>query len=185
MARVHQLGFEQRQVYVRWALDRASFARQTIAQRRVELFAPKRIIVKTELERGPDRIRPAAGGHVFLARREECRAHRRRVFSAAAAPVALLQVADERFILEGKRERRLEWQPQARFGFYPQVIIDLESAVTENFPGIEKVFRIEEVLNLPHYAEQLVAHLLRHVFGARHADAVLGRERSFELPNEC
>ena len=185
MACVHQFGFEQRQVYVRWALDRARFARQTIAQRRVELVTPERIIVKTELERSPDRIRPAAGGHVFLASCEECRAHCRRVFPATAAPIALLQVADERFVLEGKREGRLEWQPQACFRFYPQVIVDLESAVAENFPGIEKVFRIEELLNLPHYAEQLVAHLLRHVFRARHADAVLGRERSFELPNEC
>ena len=64
------------------------------------------------------------------------------------------------------------------------MIVDLEPAVVENFPGIKKIFRIEELLDLPHHAEQFVPDLLRHVFGPRHADTVLGRERSFELPDE-
>ena len=35
-----------------------------------------------------------------------------------------------------------------------------------------------------HHLEQLLAELLAHVFRARDADAVLGGERTFELPHQ-
>ena len=54
----------------------------------------------------------------------------------------------------------------------------------QDFAGIEQVLRVEGRLDLAHQIEQFVAQLLRHEFGARDADAVLGRERSFELPDQ-
>ena len=185
MAGVVQLRLEQRQIYVRRAFDRARFAREAVAKRGIQLRAAQRVVVKTQFQRGPNRIGPSAGGHVFLAGREEGRAHGRRILPATAAAVALLQVAEERFILEGEGERRLERKTQPRLRFDAQVIVDLEPAVAENFAGVKQVFRIEQLLDLPHHVEQLVAHLLGHVFRARHADAMFGGERAFELPNEC
>ncbi len=57
-----------------------------------------------QLKRGADRIRATARGHVFLAGGEKSRAHRGRIFAAAAAAVALLEIADKRFVLEGEGE---------------------------------------------------------------------------------
>ena len=108
VSRIHQLRFQQREIHIRWALNGARFARQTITERRVHLRALQRIVVKTQFESRPDRIGPAASRHVFLARGEKRRAHRRRVFPATAAAVALFQVADERFVFERERQHRLE-----------------------------------------------------------------------------
>ncbi len=57
-------------------------------------------------------------------------------------------------------------------------------AIVENFPGIENIFRIERIFDFAHHFEQLVPELLAHVFRARDADAVLGGERTFELPHQ-
>jgi hypothetical protein len=65
------------------------------------------------------------------------------------------------------------------------MVVDLEAPIAENFPGVEQVFRIEHRLDLAHDLQQFLADLLRHVFSPGHADSVLGREGSFELPDEC
>ena len=71
------------------------------------------------------------------------------------------------------------WRPDGRRTETAPTLIDLE-----NFSGIENVFRVEGSFDLAQYVEQLVAELIAHVFGARDADAVLGRERTFELPHK-
>src|SRR5687767_3441177 len=111
MARMRKLSLEQRQVHIRRALDRARFAGETVAQRGIELFRAKGVVLKTQLQRGADRVGPAAGGHVFLAGGEKGGTHRGRVLAAASAAVALLEIAEERFILEREGEHRLEGKP--------------------------------------------------------------------------
>src|SRR3954470_10088201 len=152
MPRIHQLGLEQREIHVRRAFDRAGFAGEAIAQRRVELLAPQRIILEAQLQRGANRVRPTTGRHVFLSGREKGRTHGRRVLPASATAVALLEVAEERFVLEGKRQRRFKQKSQPRLLLDAQMIVDLEPAIAENFAGIEEVLRIEQLLDLPHYA---------------------------------
>ena len=63
----------------------------------------------------------------------ERRAHRRRVFAAAAAAVALFQVADERAVLGRKRQHRLERQRQLVTRAQPQVGVDVKSPVGNDF----------------------------------------------------
>ena len=46
------------------------------------------------------------------------------------------------------------------------------------------MFRVEYAFDLTHRAEQFVTELFAHVFRARDADSVFGRERAFELPDE-
>jgi hypothetical protein len=152
MARVGQLCFEQGKIDVRWALDCARFAGETIAQGRVQLFGAQGVILKPQLQRGPDGVGPPAGRHVFLPGSEEGGTHRGRVFPATAAAIALLEIAEERFVLEGEREDRLERKPQALFGFDAQVIVDLEAPVAENFSRIEQVLRIKDFLDLAHHS---------------------------------
>src|SRR5207237_2579214 len=126
---VKHLGFEEGEVHVRWALGRATFAGETVAQRGVEFRRAQRIFgvrghvrafesgnmlphSKPHFERGTNDIGASARGHNFFARRDERRAHDRRVFAATAAAVALLEIADERAVFERKckswRKRKTE-----------------------------------------------------------------------------
>src|SRR5438477_8374629 len=98
MSRMHQLRFQEPEIHIRGTLDRAGFARKTITECRVHLRASERIVLKPQFERGSDRIGSAASRHVFLARRQKGRTHRWGVFPAAAAAVALFEVADERIV---------------------------------------------------------------------------------------
>src|SRR4029077_14925925 len=100
-----------------------------------------------------------------------------------AAAVALLKIADERPVFERVREPRLKRQLERLREVVPQVIVDLVCE-SENLSRIENVSRIERAFDLAHDVEQRVAELVAHVFGARDADAMLGRDRAFELPDE-
>src|SRR5205807_2030335 len=127
------------------------------------------------------------------------RAHDRRVFAAAAALVALLAIADERAVFEGKRESWRKRKAERPLEILAQVVVDLGRGAAlsrsagvgaarrpylEDLSGIENVFRIERMFDFAHHAEQLVAELLPHVFSARCADSVLRRKRAFKLPDE-
>ena len=142
--------FKQSEIDVRRTFRRATFARETIAQRRVELLRFQRIVaVHAQFQRRANDVGASARRHDFIAGGDECRAHHRRVFAAAAAAVALLEIADERAVFERKREPRLERQFDRRGEIIAQVIVDLVptpvrlAPVAENFSGIENVFRIE------------------------------------------
>src|SRR5438552_4777434 len=179
------LCLEQREIDIRRAFRRAAFAGKTIAQRGMELFGFQRIVaVHAQLKRGANDVGPAAGGHDFFAGGHKRRAHNARLFEATAAAVALLEIANKRAVLKRKREHRLEWKLEWTREVFAQVIIDLVTTVTGNFPRIKNVLWIEQVFDLSQYPKQLVAELVVHVFGARDADAVLGGERTFELPHQ-
>src|SRR5438067_600259 len=108
------------------------------------------------------------------------------VFQAAAAAVELLEIADERAILERKREHWVERKFQWAREIFAQVIFDPGSDAVlrrpdiaarcpylENFPWIENVFRIEHAFDLAHNLQQLITELLAHVFSACDANSVL------------
>ena len=59
-----------------------------------------------QFQRRADGVGPPAGGHDFLAGGDEGRAHGGRFLAAAAAAVALLEVADERAVLGRKGQHR-------------------------------------------------------------------------------
>ena len=139
--------------------------------------------VHSQLQRCANDVRAAAGGHDFFAGRKKRWTHCRRIFTAAAAAVALLKVANERAIFKCKREYRLEWKFERTREVFAQVIINLVLAIGENLSRIENVFGIERMFDSAHHFEQLIAELFAHVFGAGDADAVLGRERTFKLPH--
>src|ERR1044072_2454247 len=103
-------------------------------------------------------------------------AHDSSPFKAAAAAVALFEVADERTIFECVREHGLEWELQRSREVFAQMIVNSVSMavrlgpIGENFSRIENVFWIERSFDLTHYSEQLISELLAHVFGARDAN---------------
>src|SRR3989442_15938483 len=94
-------------------------------------------------------------------------------FATPAATVALLEIADERAVLEREREARLERQLDRLCEIVTQMIVDLVGEA-ENFSGIENIFRIEGAFDFPHHIEERIAKLLAHVLCARNADSVLG-----------
>ena len=140
--------------------------------------------VYAQLERATDDIRAPARGHDFFASCHERRTHNAGLFEAAAAAVALLEVADEGAVLERECEHRLKWKLERAREVFAQMVVDLVATVAEKFPRIKNVLRIECALNLAQDFEELVAELIAHVFGARDADTVLGGERTFELPHQ-
>src|SRR6476646_11978112 len=112
------------------------------------------------------------------------------MFQAAATAVALFEIANERAVFERKREHRLEWKLEWARKVFAQMAVDFVmmpvrlGPIGENFARIENVFRIESAFDLAHDSEQLLAELVVHVFGACDADAMLGRKRTFELPDK-
>ena len=93
----------------------------------------------------------------------------------------MLKVADEGSIFEGEGEPGRELQIDGSDKIFAQTGINLETASAENLSRIHPVPRIENAFDLAHRSEQFVAQLFAHVFRARDPDAVLGRERTFEL----
>jgi len=83
------------------------------------------VSVSAQLERVSDNICATARRHNFVTSRDECRAHDRRIFAAAATPVALLEITDEGSVLERKGEPRLEWQLDRFNEVVAEVIVDL------------------------------------------------------------
>src|SRR5947207_7217013 len=190
MQRVKHFRFEQREIHVGRTFRRASLAGETVAQRSIEFRRAQRIAsVYAHFEPGSNNVSPAAGGHDFVAGSDECRAHDRRVLAATGAAIALLEISDERAVLESKREHRLEWKLERPRKILAQMIIDpgrdaalrrpagaARRSYLENFSRIENVFRIERIFDFAHHPEQLIAELLAHVFSARDPDAVLRGE---------
>ena len=91
--------------------------------------------------------------------------------------------------LNAKASTWLEWKLERPREIFAQMIVDLCDARAartrrRKFSRIENIFRIERAFDLAHHSEQLIAELLAHVFRARDADAVLGGERTFELPHQ-
>ena len=193
---MHQFGLEQREIHVGGAFGCAPFARETIAQRGVQFHRTQWIVsVHAQFQRRSDYVGAAPRGHDFVMGGHERWTHDASPFKAAAAAVALFQVADEGTVFKCERQHRLEWQLQRSSEVFAQMIVDSGGDIAprrpvgperrvhlENFSRVENVFWIEQSLDLAHDLEQLVAKLLSHVFRARDADTVLGRKRAFELP---
>ena len=179
-----QLRLEQAQVHVGRTFERARAARKAIAQGRVQLGGLQSVIIfqSARFQRGANDIRPPARGHDFLAGRNVSRAHRRRLFQAHAAAVALLEVPQKRFVPGAERQHRLK--RQRRFRARAQIGIHLESPVADDFSGIEQMMRVERVLDLRHQAHQQLRP--QRVappgnFRARDAHAVFGGNRPAKL----
>src|ERR1700737_3029272 len=105
--------------------------------------------IAAQFERAPDNVGATACRHDLVAGRNERRAHDWRVFATTPAAVALLEIADERSVLEGEGqtwlERQLDWFRE----IIAEVIVDLVGE-PENFSGIENIFWIERALVLAH-----------------------------------
>ncbi len=138
----------------------------------------------TPFQRRADRVRPAASGHDFFTSRQIRRAHCRRLLEAAAAAVALFEVAGERAVLGRKGELRLERQFQIVIRSPTQMPVYFVMAIRNDLAGIEHVVRVKGVLDLLHQAIQFIADLGFQKFRARDADAMFARQRTLELGNE-
>ena len=115
------------------------------------------VSVHAQFECCPDDVGAPPGGHDFFACCDERRAHNRGVLTATGAAVALLEIADERVVLERKGEHRLKWKLERPCEILAQMTVDFVPAIGENFPRIEDIFGIEGSLNFTHYSEQLIA----------------------------
>ena len=139
--RMQQFRFQQRHVHVRRAFRRACFAREAIAQRRLQLRGASARRHWTPRNSSAARIafaRPRVD-MISSPGRHEGGAHGRSFLAASAAPIALLQVADERAILRRKSQHRRERQFQLVTGAQPQVGIDLEAPVGQILPGLKRL----------------------------------------------
>src|SRR5437762_10151331 len=122
--------------------------------------------------------------------RDERRAHDAALFKAAAAAMALLEVACERPVFERKREYWLKWKFERTSKILSQMIVDFVvmpvrlGPIRENFSRVENIFGIKCAFDFAHHLQQLIAKLVAHIFGARDADAVLCGERTFELTHQ-
>src|SRR5207248_11744784 len=108
---IKHVGFNQREIDVVKAFRRETFTVEAIAERGIE-FGRFQLILTTaaQFERSPDDVGATAGGHDFVVCRQERRAHNAGLFETTATTVALLEIADERAVLEREREARLERQ---------------------------------------------------------------------------
>ena len=96
----------------------------------------------------------------------------------------MLEIADERAVLEREGEHRLKWKLEWACEIFAQMIVDFMPPITEDFSGIKNVFRIECIFDCAHHLEQLVAELFAHVLCAGDADTMLSRKRTFELSHQ-
>src|SRR4029453_2234673 len=93
-------------------------------------------------------------------------------------------------IFERKREHWLKWKLERTSKILAQMIVDFVAGgpavrpYLENFSRVENIFGIERAFDFAHHLQQLIAKLVAHIFGARDAHAVLGRERTFELTHQ-
>src|SRR5207253_8440315 len=122
--------------------------------------------VSAQLERPSNDVRAATCGHYFFVRRHKRRAHDAGLFETTAAAVALLEIADERSVLERKGQSRLERQLDRSHEIISQMIVD-PVGESKNFSGVENVFWIERLLDFAHDVEKRIAELVAHIFRAR------------------
>ena len=80
--------------------------------------------VRPQFERGANDVGAAARGHHLVVCRHKRWTHDAGLFQAAAAAVALLQVADERPVFERKREHRLKWKLERTSKILAQMTVD-------------------------------------------------------------
>ena len=189
---------KQRQIHVRRTFRRATLARETVAQRSVELGGFQRIVsVCSQFERGPNDVGAAACGHHFIMCRDERRAHDAALLEAAAAAIALLEVAEERPVFEREREHWLKWKLERASKILSEVSVNpgrdaalrrpvgaARRPYLENFSRVKNIFGIERSFDFAHHFQQLIAKLVAHIFGARDANAVLSGQRTFELTHQ-
>src|SRR5262245_45794904 len=107
---------------------------------------------------------------------DERRAHDVALFKAAAAAVALFEVACERLVFERECEHWLKRKLERTSKIRAQMTVDLVSIIRENLSRVENILGIERAFDFAHQLEQLVAKLVAHIFGARDTHAVLGGE---------
>src|SRR5207244_12696682 len=106
------------------------------------------VSVSSQFERCPNDVGAAASGHHFIMRRDERGTHDAALFKAAAAAVALLEVACERPAFERKREHWLKWKFERTSKILPQMIVDfVVMPVREHFSRVENILRIERAFS--------------------------------------
>src|SRR5213080_4478379 len=91
------------------------------------------VSVHAQFECCPDDVGAPPGGHDFFACCDERRAHNRGVLTATGAAVALLEIADERAVLEREGEHRLKWKLEWACEIFAQMIVDFMPPITEDF----------------------------------------------------
>src|SRR6185312_12473525 len=105
--------------------------------------------------------------------------HDAALFKAAAAAVALLEVACERLVFERKREHWLKWKLERTSKIFSQMIVDFVATsvrlapICKNFSRVENILGIERAFDFAHHLQQLIAKLVAHIFGARDAHTML------------
>src|SRR5215471_14904948 len=103
-------------------------------------------------------------------RRDKRWTHDAALFQAAATAVALLEIADERPVLERKREHRLKWKLERPREICSEVRVDpgrdaalrrpigaARRPCLKDFSWVKNIFRIERAFDFTHHSEQLVA----------------------------
>ncbi len=80
-----------------------------------------------QFERGANDVGAAARGHDLIVVAMNVGHIIAGLFKAAAAAVALLEIADERSVLERKREHGLEWKFNWAREIFAQMVVDLVS----------------------------------------------------------
>ncbi len=184
--RVEQFGLEQGQVHVGGAFGGAGAAGQAVADGLFQLVGEERPRrgFDAPLQHGPDDVGPAPGGHELLAGGLEGGAHGGPVLAAAAAAVALLQVAREGLVLGGVGQHRVEGHGNGRAVALAQARVAAPFAGVDYLAGVEQVRRIEGMLHPAHDVEQHGADMLRHKLGVGDAHAVLAGDGAAEFGDQ-
>ena len=184
MARVDQFRFEQRQIDIRRAFRRAGFAGETVAQRRFQF--------RVRNGSSPSTRSSSAARIAFARPRVDMYSSpvARKVGHIVGAslrqppqPLHCSRLPMKGMVLGGERQHRregqLDWSPELSRRSWS--ILKRPSPII--FPGLKRFFGSKERL-ISRITSSNSADLLGHVFRARDADAMLGGERSFELPDE-
>src|SRR5206468_12179061 len=117
------------------------------------------VSVSLQFERGPNDVGAAARGHHFIMCRDERGAHDAALFKAAAAAIALLEVACERLVFERKREHWLKWKLEWTSKILSQMIVDTIAngpavrPYLENFSWVENILGIERAFDFAHHLQ--------------------------------
>ena len=177
---------EQRQVDVGRAFRGAGFAGQTVFQGGGQggRIQGRLGIRQPSFQNSPDGVGATARGHDLATGGDVSGAHHGGGFEAAAAAVALFEVADKRMVAGRKGQNRGKRQDHFLAGALAQVGVYPVAAIRCYFSRIQQPLRVEESFDLPHRAQQRFTQLAGHEFGARDADPVLGGQGAVELADQ-
>src|SRR5439155_4080879 len=103
------------------------------------------VSVSSQFKRCPNDVGTAARGHHFIMCGDERGAHDVAQFKAAAAAVALLEVACERPVFERKREHWLKWKLERTSKILSQMIVDTIADGPAVRPYLETFTRAENI----------------------------------------